>query len=158
MKTWIIVADASGARIFDADGDELRLVREYENPTGRARNQELVTDRPGRVEKGKGRDIRSSLDPGTTPHDTEAVRFAGKLVHLLDQAYGQRAFHWLVIVAPPHFLGLLNERLPQRLAEAVIATQAKDYVKLPERELHALLADSLAKSAAQQRLAGHEHA
>jgi protein required for attachment to host cells len=157
MKTWIIVADASGARLFDAEGGELHLIREHENPTGRARNQELVTDRPGRLEKGKGRGMRSSLEPGTTAHETEAVRFAHKLVHLLDEAYGRGAFRWLTIVAPPHFLGLLHERLAPRVSEVVIATLAKDYVKLSEHELHAVLAQSLTELAAARRLAGHEH-
>lgn len=157
MKTWIIVADASDARVFDAEGGDLRLVRQYANPKGRARDQELVTDRPGRVEKGRGRGIHSSLEPPTTAHETEAVRFARKLARLLGKAHERGECHWLVIVAPPHFLGLLHERLSARLCEVVIATMGKDYVKLPERDLHAVLAQSLAELAAERRLAGHEH-
>jgi len=156
MKTGIIIADASGARLFDAEGGELRLLSEHANPAGRARDQQLVTDRPGRVEKGKGRGMRSSLEPGTTAHETEAVRFARRLAHLLDQAYGRGAFRWLTIVAPPHFLGLLHEQLSARISEAIIATLAKDYVKLPEHQLRAMLAHSLAELEAARRLAGHE--
>ena len=158
MKTWIIVAGASGARLFKVDRGELRLVQQHANPKGRARDHELVSDRPGRVEKGKGHHVRSALDPRTTPHDAETLRFARKLGLVLDEARGRKAFEWLAIIAAPHFLGVLLPQLSRRVSDAVIAIIDKDYVRVPGHQLHALLTDALMESAARRRLSEHQHA
>jgi len=157
MKTWIIVAGASGARLFELDRGELHLVQHLANPKGRARDHELVTDRPGRVEKGKGHRVRSALDPRTTPHEAETLWFARKLGLVLDEARGREAFEWLAIIAAPHFLGLLLPQLSRRVSDALIASVDKDYVRVPDHELHALLAEALMESAARRRLSGHQH-
>ena len=157
-KTWIVVADASGACLYDATGGEIRLVREIANPNGRARDQQLVTDRPGSLKKGKGRNVRSSFDPRTTPHEAETIRFARELGHVLDEAREGGAFKWLAILAPPHFLGLLLGQLSRPVSDAVIATVDKDYLRIPDHERHAVLTEALIEAAARQGLTCRQHA
>ena len=49
-KTWIIAADSSRARIFEAIEPEqhLREIEDLANPEGRANNRELKSDAQGR--------------------------------------------------------------------------------------------------------------
>ena len=156
-KTWIVVADASRACLYDATDGEIRLVREIANPNGRARDQQLVTDRPGSLKKGKGRDVRSSFDPRTTPHEAETIRFARELGRVLDEAREGAAFRWLAIFAAPHFLGLLLGKLSRPVSDAVIATVDKDYVRIPEHERNAVLTQALIEAAARQRRSARQH-
>ena len=65
--TWILVGDASRARIFAFDKEDgpWVLVEQIENPLGRARTSELVTDRAGRrsEERRVGKECRSRWSP-----------------------------------------------------------------------------------------------
>lgn len=139
-NTWMIVADAAGARLFEVDRGEIRLIQEKPNPKGRARAQEIVTDRPGRVLKGRGRNVLSSMEPRTPPHEVEERRFAQQLGEMLDDGFDRHAFGRLIFVAPPHFLGLLRSTLTNRVYQTVTASIERDYTKLDEHELREALA------------------
>src|SRR5258706_12493141 len=106
MTHWILIADASGARIFSTTGrsEPLKLVRAIPNPQGRSRNQELVSDEPGRLRKSGTAGTRSAMDPRTTAHDEAAIHFAHDLATSLREALAESAFASLSIVAPAHFL------------------------------------------------------
>ena len=49
-ETWVLVADAAGARLLRADAEthRLELLRTYPHEEGRAKPSDLVVDRPGR--------------------------------------------------------------------------------------------------------------
>ena len=56
-RTWIVLADATSARLY-APGRPHRdwaLVAELQHPEGRARDSDLVTDKPGRRRRQRGR-------------------------------------------------------------------------------------------------------
>ena len=156
MKTWIIVADASRARLFEADRGELRVVQQNINPEGRKRDHELVTDRSGRTEKGKGRHVKSALEPRTTPHEVATVRFARALGRFIDDARGRESFQWLAIIAAPHFLGLLLPQLSRRVSDALIASIDKDYVGVPDHEMSALVTEAVMEAARSRQLPKHD--
>jgi len=61
--------------------------------------------------------------------------FAAELGHLLDHEYDINAFSDLVLIAPPHFLGLLRKTLGGKLRKRVIAELDKDYTPLPLHDL-----------------------
>jgi protein required for attachment to host cells len=138
MSYWILIADASGARIFSTDGPEapLRRVREISNPSGRARNQDLVSDQPGRAFEGGGTATRSAMEPRTTPHNNAADTFAAELAKLLDAEAGKKSFSSLAIVAPPHLLGTLRARLSRQVRQLLRATLDRDLAHVAERDLH----------------------
>lgn len=154
MKTWILIADASRARIFEVeDGQHLQLVRELLYPKGRAMAQELVSDEPGRLAKGGGGQVFSAMDPRTSPHEVEAKHFAAQLAHALHDGRVHNKYESLALVAPPHFLGLLRDGLDPEVGKMVVAAVNSDYTHAPEHELHHHLADTLAEisKAAHQR-------
>ena len=85
MKLWILIADASRARIFSSAGTALPLreVNRMIHPRSRAKGTEILTSRPGRVRTGpNGRNV-SAMPPHTEPKEVEAVRFAPSLSQLL---------------------------------------------------------------------------
>jgi len=146
METWILVADASRARIFDLqDGQRLKLVREISNPRGRARAQDLVSDEPGRLAKGKGRQVLSAMDPRTSPHEVEAKHFAAELGHALHDGQMHQRYGSLALVAPPHFLGLLRKELHPEVDKLVVSAAHSDYTHVAEHELTHHLGDTLAE-------------
>jgi Protein required for attachment to host cells len=55
-ETWVLVADAAGARVLRADAEtrRLELLRTYPHEEGRAKPSDLVADRPGRSFESTG--------------------------------------------------------------------------------------------------------
>ena len=136
-NTWVLVADAHQGRIFSvADaglpGELRHTIRSH--PDGGAHDESgdlvEVADRPKHASVHQG-----ALHPSGEPSDEALHRFAKELVRMLERGLAENAFHHLVLVAPPRFLGILRENLSRGLAERLRASEHKDYTKLPDREL-----------------------
>ena len=127
LKHWVIVADASQARVMEMRGSELTVVRELDNAAGRARSQNLVSDQAGRTNKS-GRRIRSAMDPPTSPHEKQVNLFASRLAKLLDAAAEAGDYERLTLVAPPHLLGLLRNEISRDVRRRLSGQIAKDLV------------------------------
>ena len=138
--TWILVGDASRARIFSFEKDDAPwvLVEQIENPLGRARTSELVTDRAGR-QRQIGPPLAGHMDAA----EQESHRFAERLGERLKKGYDERRFERLVLVAPPRFLGYVRGVL-REVGKHVVKTLDKDYSLHDERELRRLVAPQLA--------------
>lgn len=136
MKTWIVVSDASRARLFMKDAGSSQWVKfeELDHPPSRWRAKDLVTDRQGRNSTSSGRTgkTRQTTSPTTSPLEVEEQRFAHQLGKLLNDAHAQNAFDQLVLIAEPHFLGLLRQELAARVHKSIYATINKDYAGLDE--------------------------
>ena len=134
--TWILVGDASRARIFAFDKDDgpWALVQEIDHPLGRARTSELVTDRAGRQ-----REIGPSLEGHMDPAEQESHRFAEKLGHLVGKGFDEHRYARLLLVAPPRFLGYLRGVLREPVLRHVLRSVDKDYTHHEARELRRLL-------------------
>jgi protein required for attachment to host cells len=143
-ERWIVIADAGRARILSAAAGTvaLDLVQILQNPAGRQRASELVSDRPGRVEKSCG-NVQSSASPRTTPHDHVADEFARAIADLLDEKAAGENFDELVLVAPPQFLGQLRAHLGAQAAGRVICEVPKDLTRLSPRRIAVSLQKSI---------------
>jgi protein required for attachment to host cells len=142
MTTWILVADAARARIFQkgGPGQKIAEVRSLVHPGSRQKTSELVSDRPGRLGKGGiGGARRSAMEADTSPHEAEANQFAAILAQTLEQGIDHKEYARLVMVAPPHFLGTLRAAVSGRVAEVVTETVNQDYTHLNEKDLSAAL-------------------
>jgi protein required for attachment to host cells len=130
VTAWILVADASRAKLFTTELPEQpwTLLEEFDHPQGRELSGELdPSSPPGRMLQNKalgGR--RSAMERRTTPKEAEALRFAQRLAEFLDAATAKRRFDGLVLVAPPHFLGILHGALGAQTAKCLRATIDKD--------------------------------
>jgi len=140
MRTfWVVVADAGRALVLgknDGSGS-VKLLHELENPAGRLHTSELVSDQRGRVEK-RGGGSQSAMDAPTDPHEQAAVEFAVEVCRLVDGSADQHAFDSLILIAPGHFLGLLNARLGQVARKRLVMSETKDLIRasLPDLQQH----------------------
>jgi protein required for attachment to host cells len=144
VTTWILVSDTSRAKLFSAEKREgdWALVKDFEHPEGREFSKEIrPSGPPGRMQKSKGAGSRSSMEPHTWPKEAEAERFAEHLAQYLDEALGKRAFEALVLVAPPHFLGMLHGTLGKQTGKHLKATVDKDLVMLESADIRERLLD-----------------
>ena len=137
MKRVILVCDASRARLFAGVGrhEPLQLLREEDNPGGRATEQELRSDEAGRLRKGGRGGVLSAMDPHKTAHEVDSERFSHHLAAQLKELFDKREFDALVIVAPAHLLGLLRSALAPEVQQHLKSSVAKDLTHMGEREL-----------------------
>jgi protein required for attachment to host cells len=137
--TWILVCDASRARLFQRLSAlaDWKLIEELEHPQSRAKNHDLVTDRGGRHQNNHGVTYSTAMEAHTQPKAAEAEHFARELAGRLERGLKEGFYSRLVLVAPPHFLGLLREALPHRVAGHVELSLAKDLTHIAPRELAA---------------------
>jgi protein required for attachment to host cells len=123
MKTRVVVADNSRARIFSSYPHfrELCEQEDFVHEAAHLSNQELVADAAG-----KSVDQHGSLDPATSAKVHEKAMFAKALAKHLKKLHNHDHYKKLVLVAPPKFLGLLRGELHSTLDKLVIKTLDKD--------------------------------
>ncbi len=145
MTAWILVSDASRSKLFTTELPEnaWSLVEAFDHPEGRETSREIrPSSPPGRMLQNKTTGgSRSSMVPRTTPKEAEAERFAHELSQHLEKAAAKRQFDVLVLVAPPHFLGVLHGALGRQSAKCLRATVNKDLSKLDGVELRERLVE-----------------
>lgn len=119
MPTWILVADASRARIFSAEKSlsSLNEIRALTSPEARLHEGDLVTDKGGR-----------DRNPGVGAHgfniedahkQENAERFAAHVCQELEAARNSGEFRKLYVVAAPSFLGMLRRHQSNSLRQMV---------------------------------------
>ena len=137
---WILCANGARATIYSADSDSEPLleVASLQHPEARSKEQDLVTDRPGRSFDSFGAG-RHAMAYGVGPKATEEIRFAREVVDRLEQGRVGHAFDRLVVVAAPTFLGHLRDSMGAPLAAAVRLEIDKDYTTLRPEELRSRL-------------------
>jgi protein required for attachment to host cells len=141
---WVLVADASRARLFRAEQPQQILTPALgeELIGSNLPSREIASDRPGRS-FDRGGQGRHAMEPSTDPARHAQEEFARDVVRLLDEKRKSGSFERLVVVAPPQFLGDLRAVMPQQLQAAVSAEVAKDLSKLPPHELQGHLREVL---------------
>ena len=136
--TWVLVANASEARLFGTEkvGGFLQCIKEFNHSESRKKGSELASDRPGRYKsKGTG---RGTLGNSEEPKEYEAERFAGELANELEKGRTSNDYKKLVVVATPQFYGLLNSHMNEHTRALVVNNIQKDFTAyeindLPER-------------------------
>lgn len=114
MQTWILVADGSRARLFQAPGD----------------NKPWKLDKKLEREHSREKTDRAEVHEDRGEHD-----FARLLAAQLETKRQGGGFERLVIVAAPRFLGQLRGELSSSLAALVIRSQDADYTSMSDAEL-----------------------
>ncbi len=147
MTAWILVSDAGGASLYSAElrEDAWSLVQDFDHPEGRELSREIEdTSPPGRGQQGGAQGgRRTSLEPRTWPKEAELQRFAQQLGDFLEEAIAKRSFDYLVLVAPPHFLGTLKASLGRQAAKHLRGTIDKDLRSLKPSELRQRIVDAV---------------
>jgi protein required for attachment to host cells len=144
-RTWIVVADAANARVFEGEpGGGLVEAVDFVHPASRRRASVLTDDKQGHVERNPGGGRASSgYSPRTDPHEKEEARFAAELADAIEAAAVDGRCGALVVLAAPHFLGELRGRLGPAATRILRASEALDLTHLPQADLIERLAPYL---------------
>lgn len=141
---WILAANSGNATLFSADSPTAPLTElaSFDNPDARAKQMDLVSDRPGRSFDSHG-EGRHAMEVEVDPKKQEQIRFAKLIADRLEQGRVNNAFGRLVVVAAPMFLGLLRANFGALLNALVSLEMDKDYTALRPEELRARLPERL---------------
>jgi protein required for attachment to host cells len=131
-STWVVVADAHGARIFG-----------FEEKNGPwTLIEEVKGDGSGNPDQSRDFGTKASQHKGAlhghgeqNPKETDERRFAHTLAHMLERGLANSAFAHLALVAPPKLLGDLRENLSRSLQARLVSEVHKDYVHFSPDEL-----------------------
>ena len=140
-STWVVVADSSRARIFNAETPFIiKEIEDISHSEGRLQEHDLTSDQRGNVVGGAGGGHAFESRQDTKEH--EAVKFAKSLAKHIDEARGKNQFEQLMIVSEPSFLGALRKELTDSSRKMVsfeldknITTHSVEDIRkhLPER-------------------------
>ncbi|MDP1634965.1 MAG: host attachment protein [Gallionellaceae bacterium] len=133
--TWILVANASQAKLYVNTGPKkgLKMLKALAHPESREKGSDLVSDRPGHMQSaGNG---QGAYQPKNDPKTNEARHFAQELAKELNHGRSSGEVERLILVAPPAFMGLLNEKIDGPTAQLVSDRFEKDYTKAADKEL-----------------------
>jgi len=136
-RTWIVVADAAHARVFTRSGTRGALVeyRDMVHPASQLHDRDIASDRQGRtLDRSRG-GARHAMEPTTHPKDLAGEVFAREVVDLIESGRNSGTFDELVLIAAPHFLGLLRQGLGEATRRLVVGEVAKDLVRHSVKEI-----------------------
>ena len=149
-RTWVVVMDRMGARIFErlARKKELSLLREWEHPGGDFREQELTSDRPG-IGRMNSREYRGNVyNPGSSAKEQSLKQFCREVARYLNACrlnptQNENSYDELILVAESHTLGILRSVLNEQVSRKVVGTLDKDFAWIETRELREIVMDYL---------------
>lgn len=144
MKRWIVVADATRARIFGTEAFKgaLTELEDRVHYASRLHGHELETDALPRVHDSHGPG-RHAMEPSTNIKEQQVEAFALELARYLTEAHNADRFQKLYLIAAPHFLGLLRGHLDKGVAAVVAHELAKDLTQHSADDIRAHLPEVL---------------
>ncbi|HEY0720166.1 MAG TPA: host attachment protein [Gammaproteobacteria bacterium] len=136
QNSWVLVANGSQARIFNLDEPKksITLIKEFTHPESRMKTDKLSSDRSGHF-MSSGTQGSGSFNEAIDPKSYEFERFAMELAKALDEGRAANKFGKVVLVASPHFLGLIKQNMSEQLSKAISHTIQKDYTAVTERDM-----------------------
>jgi protein required for attachment to host cells len=145
QKTWIVTANTNLAKIYSTkhqDGHwHLELIQALDHPESKLKGVDLTTDGPG---KYHARGAHGKFEATTNPKSHEQDIFALEIVKFLETKRNNNDYEALIIVADPHFHGLIDKHLHhhEHVNHLVKKHVQKNYLDASESELLALLRPS----------------
>lgn len=130
MTIFVIVADASRARIFSAvdKAAPLTETKDLVNTATRLRDQDLIADGHGSGVDSAGHG-KHTMGHENDAHKHQASEFSRQLADEIERERGAGALLRIYIIAPPEFLGLIRSDLTKASSALVEATINKDLVQ-----------------------------
>lgn len=140
IRTWILVADGSRARVYESLGPGTGLREVLHDDDSALRTHEIVSDKGGRQRNTTGGG-RHAVSAASDPQRHNEKEFARRICGFLDRQAGAGAFDRLVLTAAPATLGDIREMLHKTTLALVHAEMDKDFVPLSPHDLVGRLAD-----------------
>ncbi len=141
IRTWVLIADAARARVFETKGKGagLMVVEDMSFDAQLAPSHEIGSDRPGRSFESVG-STRHAMESPADPHREQKRQFARRIADAVEQRQAAKSFDRLVLVAPAVTMGDLRAMLPDKVRAVVAAELVADLTNTPMSELPAHLA------------------
>jgi protein required for attachment to host cells len=141
---WILVCDSAKSRLFETqDGAPAWvLLDEASHEESRSHVSTLVSDHVG-SRSSDASVHNNALAPASSPKEVEQSFFARALVKRLDHSMRTKRFRKWVLVAPPHFVGLIKKELTPELDKHLMTTLDKNLTELDARALTERLRDAV---------------
>lgn len=135
-NTWILVADAARARLFELKrkGTDPVEIATYAYPEGRSPGREHEHGRLPRVQESNS-PSRHAIEPRTPLREKHAQRFADTLCAVMQKGRQEGRYDRLILMGPPRFLGVLHGSLDEQTAARVVGEVRNDLVTLTPAEL-----------------------
>ena len=148
-STWVVVADSSAARIFDAPlaTGAISEIESFVHTEARMHERDLGTDQPGSTKDRAGY-ARHGIEPRTSPKEHEAMVFARMLAETIERARAKSQVERVLLVAPPEFLGHLRSALDANTRKIVEREFNFNVVRLAPDEIRKRLPERLYSSLA----------
>ncbi|OYY74434.1 MAG: hypothetical protein B7Y40_04670 [Gammaproteobacteria bacterium 28-57-27] len=142
MKTWVVVADAARARVFDVEGKTKVLVEimDLSHPASLQHASDMASDAPG-MSSVMGMPSKFGMEEIVSPKEEEAIRFAKQVAEALQ--HGLADYERLYLIAAPHFLGLLRKDLDQAVHAKIVKEIDKELTKHSLEDIRAHLPEHL---------------
>lgn len=149
-STWIVLANASRARILSRDpsGGLLEELADFVHPQSREKGSDLTSDRPGHAQKAHGDagHAATAFQAAVDPRQKEHAVFAAEVSHHLEQAVAQGRCQDLVLMASDPFLGELKSHLSEGARRIVRATVPRDLTTFSGPDLVQRVTEALEQS------------
>jgi protein required for attachment to host cells len=146
-KTWIVLANASRARVLAREAKDGRLeeLADLVHPQSREKVGALTADREGHAQKAHGDPghAGTAFQPHTDPRQKEHATFAVEVARYLEDAAVQGRCPGLVLIASDPFLGVLKSHLGDAAKPLVQATLPRDLTTYAGPELARRVTEAL---------------
>lgn len=135
-KNWILVANRTGARIFEniGPGSGVTKLMEFSHPEGRMKDQDFISDDKGRTHDRAGQGSHK-MEPAESPSAHEDRHFAHDLAQALKKGLEEEHFTRLFLVAEAGFQGDIKAALDKKTASLLQGSLDKDFTNLEDREI-----------------------
>jgi protein required for attachment to host cells len=133
---WVVVADEAKARILSSSNstEPLLELKMLSSPEAHLLEQDLVSDKSGRSFDSAGRG-RHSMEEKSEYKEHYAINFAKDINNYLEKHRQLKSYSKLIIVAAPHFLGVLRKELSKGIVNSISLEIDKDLTMLESQKI-----------------------
>lgn len=131
----VINTNTNTCRIYHYNNQPTKLIllKEISQPENKLRSGELTSDRPGHYKAGQS--ARGAYSPHMEAKEIEIDNFSQEIARELNKERVNHHYDELIIIAPPHMIGLLLQHINKHVKDLIINTIKKDLLNLTDNEL-----------------------
>ena len=130
-RIWILVACASNAVIYQYNRPSLEKKAELFHPDSRKKDVDLMSDREGEYRSTAGG--HGNFVEASDPHQYEAKVFALEVAKKLKHENSTHQFDKLILIAEPHFMGLLRQSMQSHPSKTFPSMKSKKIIPKKSR-------------------------
>lgn len=136
---WVLVADSTSCKLyaFSRKPQELTLLKTLENPEGKLKKEDIVSDRPGHYNTRTS--ARGAYQPASDPKEVVITQFLREVCDMLNSGRTHNAYNELTIIAADRVYGRLIQLLDKNVVQRISHHINKDLSFMKPHELLPLL-------------------